>query len=783
MGAASSKKATAEQGAVVGSPEKSTDYGSIRESPGPDKADGETAEPQQEAVSESILETDKAAGVEPPKQEGEPHAYDPDFNGPIKQRSCTDILCAILFIAVLIAWGGITIFALLYGDPQRLLSPTDTAGKKCGFDPGVEEKPYLHFFDISKCANPIVFLAGCPTHQVCVNECPSTNFFATPFGAKEELCVEEVRRRFYCVPGVNATERSTAGSFTRTCQSLLQRDCAPYTVSSAPIMGRCVPTLGFHQAVNGTLVDSNNKTMGDLTLDKILDACKNLGAVLKLKGYSEEIGKDFQSSWWVIVTALIVCMCVSLLWILLMRWITPVMVWVSLFGSLAAIIYGCVYTYLRYDYLRQEQSAPPSAGDERALTVRAFTANAGSLLADKDTWLAFFIVLVVLGVILLLLIAILFKRLRIAIEVIEEASKAVTSILTTLLYPLVPWLMQLAAIVFYATLTLYVASMGTSEYRVTALPDDCPESCGRFQMNATCDPDMFQQICQRQCADAECSFFGYKKFDCIPYIHFYNLFCLLWVLFFASAMGEMILAGAFAAWYWTFDKSKNLPTTPLLDSAGRTLRYHIGTLAFGSLIIAIVRLIRLILDYIQKKAQKYPGSEVVKAILCCCKCCMWCLEKFLKFINRNAYIMCAIYGKNFCTSAKDGFNLLMRNILRVLAVNSVCDFLLFLGKVLITLGVTVGSFYFLDSRIPIAGLETVVPSTNRPWPPTFTIAIGCYFITSLFFSVYEMAVDTIFLCFLEDIERNDGSADKPYFMSKDLMKLIGKKNKVPSKTS
>ena len=50
------------------------------------------------------------------------------------------------------------------------------------------------------------------------------------------------------------------------------------------VLGRCVPTLGLHQAVNGTLVDSNNKTMGDLTLDKILDACKNLGAVLKLKG-------------------------------------------------------------------------------------------------------------------------------------------------------------------------------------------------------------------------------------------------------------------------------------------------------------------------------------------------------------------------------------------------------------------------------------------------------------------------------------------------------------------
>ena len=83
----------------------------------------------------------------------------------------------------------------------------------------------------------------------------------------------------------------------------------------------------------------------------------------------------------------------------------------------------CVYTYMRYDYLRQKQSSPASSADDRSLTVSAFTASAGSLLADQDTWLAFFIVLVVLGVILLLLIAILFKRLRIAIEVIEEASK------------------------------------------------------------------------------------------------------------------------------------------------------------------------------------------------------------------------------------------------------------------------------------------------------------------------------------------------------------------------
>ena len=29
---------------------------------------------------------------------------------------------------------------------------------------------------------------------------------------------------------------------------------------------------------------------------------------------------------------------------------------------------------------------------------------------------------------------------------------------------------------------------------------------------------------------------------------------------------------------------------------------------------------------------------------------------------------------------------------------------------------------------------------------------------------------------MEDIERNDGSAEKPYYMSKELMKILNKKN-------
>ena len=75
-------------------------------------------------------------------------------------------------------------------------------------------------------------------------------------------------------------------------------------------------------------------------------------------------------------------------------------------------------------------------------------------------------------------------------------------------------------------------------------------------------------------------------------------------------MEEMVMAGAFASWYWTFDK-KDITAAPLTASFFRTFRYHLGTLAFGSLIIAIIRFIRLILEYIEQKLKEYKQDNPV----------------------------------------------------------------------------------------------------------------------------------------------------------------------------
>eukprot|EP00741_Cyanophora_paradoxa_P015466 tig00020892_g14929.t1 len=78
-------------------------------------------------------------------------------------------------------------------------------------------------------------------------------------------------------------------------------------------------------------------------------------------------------------------------------------------------------------------------------------------------------------------------------------------------------------------------------------------------------------------------------------------------------------------------------------------------------------------------------NVVVKYVFVCLKCCLACLERFLKAITRRAYIMIAMHGDSFCGAAQRSFALVLANILRVAAVGVVGDFLMFLGKLAIVI--------------------------------------------------------------------------------------------------
>ena len=98
-------------------------------------------------------------------EEEHTEGYDPSNKGPNSNRRCTDVLCLGLLFVFLGAWTGVGIYSFSFGNPAQLIYPSNSEGQICGRGAHAD-KPYLLFFDLSRCARLSSALSGCPTPQV-----------------------------------------------------------------------------------------------------------------------------------------------------------------------------------------------------------------------------------------------------------------------------------------------------------------------------------------------------------------------------------------------------------------------------------------------------------------------------------------------------------------------------------------------------------------------------------------------------------------------------------------
>uniref|UniRef100_A0A8C7IH63 Choline transporter-like protein n=1 Tax=Oncorhynchus kisutch TaxID=8019 RepID=A0A8C7IH63_ONCKI len=666
---------------------------------------------------------------------GEPSKFDPTFRGPISNRSCTDVFCCVIFIIVILGYIALGTVAWLHGDPRKVIYPTDSYGQFCG-QKGTPnaKKSILFYFNILKCANPAVLInLQCPTTQMCVSKCPDR--FATYTDMQLQYQITAAPWEYYRL------------FFTKTPTHA----CG------------CVYTcMRAHTVHTHTHTHKHFCNYGSFITAIV--SCSGITGLVDAKEVGMKIVEDYAASWNWILIGLVIALVVSLIFILLLRFTAGLLLWFTIIAVILVIAYGIWHCYLEFSLLRQQPGADVTIVDI------GFQTDVTVYLHLSQTWLIFLIALCTIEASILIILIFLRKRVWIAIALLREGSKAVSYIMSTLFYPIITFLLLAICISYFSVTSVFLASSGDAIYKVMAAEPNC------MYANTTCDPETFNKTnVSKTCPGAQCTFAFYGGET--PYhrylfiLQLSNLLIFLWLVNFIIALGQCTLAGAFASYYWARRKPQDIPTCPLFSSFSRAIRYHTGSLAFGALILALVQMARVILEYLDSKL-KGASNVAARFLLCCLKCCFWCLERFIKFMNRNAYIMIAIYGKCFCTSARDAFCLLMRNVVRVAVLDRVTDFLLFLGKVLIAGSVGVIAFFFFTHKIPI--VQEDVPTLHYYWVPLLTVIFGSYLIAHGFFSVYAMCVDTLFLCFCEDLERNDGSPEKPFLMSAELHSILRK---------
>jgi len=434
--------------------------------------------------------------------------------------------------------------------------------------------------------------------------------------------------------------------------------------------------------------------------------------------YLNQVLADIYLTRYALVALCFIALLLSIITVALIRfWASFVVIVVNILLSLAAVGVTVIMWWMYVSSDNQLQLQPLN------ITLNVQEEN-------RDAFFWYSIIATVGTVFLLLLVLVMRKRVQLTVELFYEAGKCLTSIPAIFLQPI--WTFVILIIFWLAWLVVF----------------GCLATAGEMKL-----------------IDEDKGWVEFIRTETITYMWWYHLIGLFWITEFILACQQMVIAGAVAEWY--FARNKSSLDNPILKSTGRLITNHLGSCAFGAFFIVLVSLPRFILTYIHRKF-KDSENQLAKLIMKCCICCLWILEKLLRYLNYNAYSLVAINGTHFCRSACDAVATILSSPLRVAAINSIGSFVLFLGKLLVAVVVAGVCGVFILRNYPEVQLVAA---------PVALVFFFSYLIASCFLSIYSMAIDTLFLCFCEDQRVNDGSVENGYFMSKSLLAFVKKGSK------
>jgi choline transporter-like protein 2/4/5 len=211
----------------------------------------------------------------------------------------------------------------------------------------------------------------------------------------------------------------------------------------------------------------------------------------------------------------------------------------------------------------------------------------------------------------------------------------------------------------------------------------------------------------------------------------YHLFGYLWTVEYIKAIGIVTVAGAIGTDYWVQkDKASNFfPTFPVLPAFYRAIRYHAGSAIYGALILAIVRMIRYVMLYVDAKtAELQKDNFWVRVLFKVLHCMLWCLEKCMRFLTYSAYIMVAVEGRGFCVSAWRSFKLIFSNSLRVATTQALASLIILLAQVGITAFCTLTCWVAIK-ELPMYGIDGDY-FVDLAYAPCVLVFVTSFFVTS-----------------------------------------------------
>lgn len=656
-----------------------------------------------------------------------------DLGGVIRHnRKCRDVVFLVIFIAFWVAMIVNSSFGFNKGNPLRLNYALDYEGNLCG---GKYAHRDLRELELRYWVNPNqVYESGlknsvfklADARSICLLDCPipaedSLNWVCDYPDGDIHLTLDEWIDRNY-----DYFEFLTPDMRNSSLQ--LQGPCYPVIYPSVNVFWSC---QFIARPSNMSL--RHWQQMGGVTINEGLELDNSIHKIINsrsavLKRYMADIGKAWPV---LIVCGGILPLFLSVIWLLLVRHFVSGMPWITVILFNILIISVTMFFYLKAGWIGND-AVTPIVGEHDPY-VHVYGRELTHLRA------AAILMTAIMGIAILASIAII-RRILMATSVLKVAAKVIGEVQALMIFPVIPYAILAIFYMLWLSAAFYLFSSG--EVR----QNNCESNCCAYNLESK------RVSCERCC--------GYS-IHYTPHIGIAILFHLFggyWATHFLIACSSTVIAGSVASYYWARgETSPDIPFLSVFASMKRLLRYNLGSVAVGSLVLSFVESIRFILESIRRKLKvsyTSPENWFGKMVHHSSKFCLKCVEWTIKSVNRNAYIMIAITGKSFFKSSAIATELIMNNILRIGKVNVIGDVILSLGKLCVSLSSAMFGFLMLDTH----KYKSAHNKISSPLFPVLACWVLGYVVATLFFGVVEMSIDTIILSFCQDAEEHQGTA-------------------------
>lgn len=646
------------------------------------------------------------------EKEREIHTYDPykkhkEFkwenpdelkNGPIgdETRKCRDCFCCIIFLIFILGCAFVAFLGFTKGKPMKLIYSYDEDGNACGHDQGYEDYPYLYFYKTLSNIKDLE-ISGI-VNAICVKTCPNQDY-------KEGDVI-----KIDCKPTVNNTNCEMKYLDYYKSSPIINRFCFPFAKNEENFDSQTQEKIKIYDNKNQKMIEKivqKNDIKQEngsyfINIDALSGESNAQEASNRLINWSF-FSVDKLAVWMgdLFVTKYALAGCVlwsfilAMIFMLFLRCCAGFIIFLLIFVIFVGLIVLAIFFKMKSSIYKEQ-------GDD----------------VYETTMTILFWVFVAFSIIWLLFIIIMCNRIRLAIALIEVTAKYVGRNCCIVWVPFLFLILFFIWIAYWIILSLYLYASGD------------------FDKNNS---------------KVVATFIWDNK---IKYSWWFHLFALLYIDAIISAYSQFVYSSSACIWYFTSERGTE--NHPIAKSFHRGLRYHFGSLAFGAIIIAIIRFIMFFLGYFKKKAEKTFGKKnqgkCFKCVMCCLECCLNCIGRTMEFINKHAYIQIAIKGDCFCTAAWEGFALLVRNLGRFSVLTLLGKVFTFIGTIFIIVSSAVTGFFVITK------IEYFSKDLNSCILPVICFGLIGLIIGNVTMSIFGVSGDALMHSFLMDEELNKGQA-------------------------